>query len=82
MAKGARKRARRFPLTVPAIAQPTSSRVSSLSESRKFHDLPACERRFMGAEADASPVGGLDRIRVRIAILEQRGDKFVRQVRM
>ena len=36
----------------------------------------------MGAEADAGPVGGLLRVREGVAVLDERGDEFVREVWM
>ena len=36
----------------------------------------------MGAEADAGPVGGLHRVRVALAVLDQRGEELVREVRV
>src|SRR5688572_30492365 len=44
---------------------------NSVRERGKFHDPAAGEGGFVGAEANAGPVGGLFRIRVRVAILDE-----------
>ena len=51
-------------------------------ELRQSHDLAALERRLMRAQADAGPVGGLFGIGKRVSFLDERGEKFVHQMRM
>ena len=54
----------------------------SKREAWKFHNRAAFERGFMRAQADACPVGGLLRVRKRIALLRERHREFMRQMRM
>src|SRR5262245_51027585 len=51
-------------------------------EGRKLDDFPAAFGGFMGAKADASPVGRLFRVRERRAVFRKRHGEFVRQMRM
>ena len=46
---------------------------SALGEGGEFHDLAAGEGGCVGAKADAGPVGGLHRVRVAFAVLDERG---------
>ena len=55
---------------------------SALGEGGEFHDLAAGEGGFVGAEADAGPVGGLHRVDGALAIFDQRREKLVREVRV
>ena len=56
--------------------------VVSNAPGGQLHDLAALQRGLVGAEADAGPVGGLFGIWERIAILDERADDLVREVRM
>ena len=54
----------------------------SKREARKLHNRAALERGFVRAQADARPVGGLLRVRKRIALLRESHREFMRQMRM
>ena len=51
-------------------------------ELRQSDDLAAFESRFMGADTDTSPIGTRHCVGLGIAVLDERADKLVDQVRM
>ena len=51
-------------------------------EFRQPHDRPALQRGFMGADADAGPIGARHRVRPRIAVFDERAHEFMHEVRM
>ena len=57
-------------------------RPGSEREGWKLHNGTALEGAFVGAEADARPIGGLFRIGEGIAAFDKTHDELVREVRM
>src|SRR5579872_5702612 len=51
-------------------------------ERWQFYDRASFERRFVGANSHARPVGRLYRIGIRVAIIDERRNEFVHQMRM
>src|SRR5262245_17899136 len=51
-------------------------------ERRQLDDLAPLHRRLVRENADAGPVRGLDRVRVRVAILDESVDELMHQMRM
>jgi hypothetical protein len=46
-----------------------------LGEGGEFHDFAAGEGGFVGAQADAGPVGGFHGVRVALAVLDEGADR-------